>query len=341
MKRFAITLLLGLTACAAFLGVDEMRRSFPHRAHVTSGVGCPECHAGISVAADDGPLHLPNDASCVACHREPHDARPCLGCHGDSVGPQLIATRQHLRFSHVAHSQNKIVDCMRCHEGVATEGRPLLPKMASCLECHVDGMRPERCADCHLDLVDESVRPESHLTHGLDYLQRHGADAGARRELCRTCHVEADCARCHGVSTPSPSFARALGTPLSAKIHAAGFVARHGLEARAQPGTCATCHQPETCQSCHTSKAIAAQGVISRGPHPENWVGALGENRHGAAARLDPLGCASCHGGAGEALCVGCHKVGGVGGSIHPLGWSSQKRTSELPCRLCHLPGAR
>jgi len=46
--------------------------------------------------------------------------------------------------------------------------------------------------------------------------------------------------------------------------------------------------------------------------------------------------CASCHGGAGEALCVDCHRVGGIGGSIHPSNFSSDRNLTELPCRLCH-----
>jgi hypothetical protein len=69
-------------------------------------------------------------------------------------------------------------------------------------------------------------------------------------------------------------------------------------------------------------------------------VGALGtSNEHGRAARRDPASCASCHGGAGEMLCVGCHRVGGIGGNPHPPGWSSRQSLTDMPCRLCHTPG--
>lgn len=47
--------------------------------------------------------------------------------------------------------------------------------------------------------------------------------------------------------------------------------------------------------------------------------------------------CASCHGGAGEMLCVGCHRVGGPGGNPHAPGFSSQMRPAvDRPCVLCH-----
>ena len=75
-------------------------------------------------------------------------------------------------------------------------------------------------------------------------------------------------------------------------------------------------------------------------PHPPGWVGTRGsDNRHGLEARANPVSCASCHGGAGEALCVGCHRVGGPGGNPHPVGFSSHKPLSDLPCRLCHTEG--
>jgi hypothetical protein len=57
------------------------------------------------------------------------------------------------------------------------------------------------------------------------------------------------------------------------------------------------------------------------------------------SARIDPASCASCHGGAGEQLCVNCHKVGGPGGNIHGPGFSSIKsKTRDVPCRQCHVP---
>jgi hypothetical protein len=58
---------------------------------------------------------------------------------------------------------------------------------------------------------------------------------------------------------------------------------------------------------------------------------------HGVQARLDPFSCASCHGGAGEQLCVDCHRVGGPGGNPHGRGFTSNKdKILDVPCRFCH-----
>jgi hypothetical protein len=88
--------------------------------------------------------------------------------------------------------------------------------------------------------------------------------------------------------------------------------------------------------------SLGVAGESRRSPHPPGWVGpAPGDNAHGREARRDPTACASCHDGAGQRLCVGCHQVGGVGGNPHPPGWSSRVSLSAMPCRLCHPIGSR
>ena len=155
------------------------------------------------------------------------------------------------------------------------------------------------------------------------------------------CHDERACAGCHGASVPALPSRLAFDDPLRAAVHRAGFRSRHADEARGQPGLCTTCHRVESCTDCHAAEGVAARaagGAPTGSPHPAGWVG-LGPagNEHGRAARRDPLACASCHGGAGEMLCVGCHRVGGIGGNPHPPGWSSRlDERADLPCRLCH-----
>jgi hypothetical protein len=129
----------------------------------------------------------------------------------------------------------------------------------------------------------------------------------------------------------------AFDDPLRAGVHRAGFEARHSLEARTQPGLCTTCHTDDFCENCHAQKKVdVASGGPS--PHPVGWVGLRGEeNEHGPAAWRDPSVCAACHGGAGEQLCVGCHRVGGIGGNPHRPGWSSKQRpTAGAACVGCH-----
>jgi hypothetical protein len=164
--------------------------------------------------------------------------------------------------------------------------------------------------------------------------------AAAARDLCATCHSERFCDGCHGKTVPALPTWLSFDTPSLSGLHRAGFRSRHAEEARAQPGLCATCHTEQSCRDCHERLHVASGG--SRGnPHPAGWLSSNG-GEHGLAARIDPGSCASCHGGAGEALCIGCHRVGGPGGNPHGPGFSSRKdKNRDVPCRSCHAIGAR
>jgi hypothetical protein len=344
MRRAALVVLAlaaGL-ACARILGFKKAGpRPFEHRAHVLQGVSCPTCHVGVATSGDDSPLHLPDTKTCVSCHTQPHDARECGSCHGSPWTRNAAAeARVHLRFSHAEHVPELSGNCARCHVDVAAEGATLRPRMATCLACHehAEEFQPENCAACHVDLAAEGIPPRSHLVHDGNFAREHGERAASNRDLCATCHSEKFCGGCHGATVPALPAMRAFDDPTAASVHRAGFRSRHAEEARAQPGLCATCHGQRACVACHDEEGIGAAAAQGVSPHPGTWVGVGTPNDHGPAARRDPLACASCHGGAGEALCVGCHRVGGVGGSPHPAGFSSQlSRGRDMPCRMCHL----
>jgi hypothetical protein len=338
----ALAACIALVACAGVLGLRrDAREAFPHRAHVLAGVTCTRCHAGL--ARDDGPLHLPDTAACVTCHAKPHDARPCLDCHAaPGALDELADARAHLVFDHAKHAGATSGDCMRCHVGVAEGDAHLRPPMVTCFRCHDhDAARDaRRCDACHKNLEDARTLPETHLAHDGDWLREHGTRAASSGELCASCHRERFCADCHGKTVPVLPAAQHFADPFSPTIHRAGFAARHALEARAQPGACATCHAPARCEGCHQAQGVAGDG--RRSPHPPGWVGpTAADNAHGREARRDPSACASCHDGAGQALCVSCHRVGGVGGDPHPPGWSSRLPATAMPCRMCHPIGSR
>jgi hypothetical protein len=333
---------LALAACAGILGLARGGpQAFPHRKHAAAGVTCTQCHPGVDT--DPSALHLPDDAACAGCHQKPHDARPCLGCHAaPNAIAELADARAHLVFDHARHAAPSRGNCMRCHVGIADGDDHLRPPMATCFRCHDhDAARDaRRCEACHRDLEDTSTLPQSHLAHDGDWLREHGARAAASGDLCQSCHREQFCAECHGKTAPVLPATRRFADPFAPSVHRAGFAARHALEARAEPGACTTCHSADRCAACHVSRGVAGEG--RRSPHPPGWLGlAAADNEHGRQARRDPAGCAGCHDGAGQALCVGCHKVGGVGGSPHPAGWSSRLPLTGLPCRMCHPIGAR
>jgi hypothetical protein len=333
VKRAIVAAVSVLVACAGVLGLRKDRPDgFAHRAHVVAGVSCTSCHPNIT---DGKALHLPDDTTCLTCHQKPHDTRACSGCHSSPLAiAQLLEAKDHLKFDHATHAGPSKNNCVRCHDGVATGDR-LRPAMAACFKCHDDDAERDgrRCDACHVNLSDERTLPATHLAHDGDWLRDHGTRAASSGELCESCHKQSFCASCHGQTVPALPSQLSLGDPFRASVHRAGFVARHSLEARSDPGACTTCHTPERCASCHTAKSIAGE----RNPHPANWVGlAASDNLHGREARRDPVSCAGCHGGAGEALCVSCHRVGGVGGNPHPAGFSSRQPMSAMPCRMCH-----
>ena len=253
--------------------------------------------------------------------------------------------REHLRFEHAKHDPVVHGDCVRCHSAVA-ESRPqtLLPKMATCFGCHEhqESWNSRSCDSCHVDLAAEDTPPAGHLVHDGDWIREHGVRAGSERDLCSSCHSERSCAKCHGVGmVPTLPAKMAFDDVPLAGLHRAGFRSRHALEARADPGLCTTCHSESSCVECHTASNVSPERT-TRSPHRVGWVSTgRGGGEHGVQARIDPMSCAGCHGGAGEQLCVGCHSVGGPGGSPHGPGFTSTKaKTHDLPCRLCHGTGS-
>jgi hypothetical protein len=332
--------------CASVLGIRREPPSHPfeHRAHALKGINCVECHAGVQTADRADPLHMPGDSVCVRCHQKPHDTRACQMCHGETyVRDAVDLARSHLRFGHAKHMQASQGDCVRCHVEV-TEERPetVLPKMASCFGCHQhrDQWALRDCDGCHVELAGEGTLPDDHLVHDGDWLREHGTRAASARDLCASCHTERQCASCHGEGTvPALPAKLAFNDVSLSGLHRAGFAARHAEEARADPGLCTTCHTESSCIDCHTRQNVGGASATARNPHPPGWLTPSGGD-HGPQARIDPTSCAGCHGGAGEQLCVGCHRVGGPGGNPHGPGFSSRKDLHhDLPCRECHGVG--
>lgn len=333
-----------LGACAGLLGIKprEVQHPFEHRKHSTQGVSCVTCHEGITRAGDLGPLHLPDAAKCVSCHASPHDKADCLGCHGTAHNrAEAALAREHLRFSHDKHLTPLGGQCVPCHAAAGkTDQTTLRPPMAQCFTCHThkDQWQSRDCEACHVDLPRELAQPSSHVVHDGDFVREHGVRAASSRDLCASCHAESRCASCHGVTTAALPWKLSFDKPSLSGLHRAGFLQRHADESRANPGLCSSCHGDGTfCSSCHGKRRVGGEGPF-KGPHPASWVTARGGD-HGREARIDPGACAACHGGRGEALCVGCHRVGGPGRNPHGRGFSSTlDKMKDDPCRQCHAP---
>lgn len=343
-RTLFLVMALMLAACAGVLGIrpKSAEHPFEHRAHSIKGISCTQCHAGIAQAGETGELHLPAQGTCVSCHAKPHDQRTCTDCHGQSharEGNRLA--REHLRFAHDRHLGRLGNQCVPCHAAAGTTDQASMrPTMAQCFGCHAhkDQWHTRDCQACHVDLPRELSKPSSHVVHEGDFIREHGVRAAASRDLCASCHAEPFCASCHGVTTPALPWRFEIDKPGLTGLHRAGFRQRHAEEAQASPGLCSSCHAEERfCLDCHAKRNVGASAAAGS-PHPAGWVRARG-GEHGRAARMDPARCASCHGGAGETLCVGCHRVGGPGGNPHgPAFASALDKNRDVPCKQCHGP---
>jgi hypothetical protein len=342
MRTAQLALVVGVAACAGLLGVrPRTEQVFPHRAHVLKGVACVQCHTTTAKSDATGPAVLPAASSCLPCHAKPHDNNPCGDCHGRHEDRLAVAAaKQHLRFSHADHKATTAGNCIRCHEAVGSSDGPLRPSMATCLSCHEHRVAwdSRACTPCHVNMEAEGTRPASHVVHGEDFMTRHGMAATSSRDLCSSCHAESECAGCHGANVPALPSTLHFEDVSRPDMHAAGFMARHSIEAKLDPALCTTCHRDQSyCRDCHERRGLLSVSPEHGSPHPAGWVGTGGGGSpHGSAARMNPVSCASCHGGAGESLCVGCHRVGGAGGNPHPPGFHSSKPMHDLPCRMCH-----
>ena len=345
--RFTLLLLFVLAvaaACGRVLGIKPPDvKPFPHTAHTDKGINCRECHGGVGASTREEASHIPGTAVCVRCHTKPHDARDCQNCHGlGYVRENVQADIANLKFNHRPHVEREHGQCIRCHRGILDNSDHVRPSMAVCLSCHEhqDDFATRSCDRCHENIRDEHVMPSSHVVHEGDWLREHGDRAASERDLCTTCHAERFCASCHGKTVPALPEKQAFDDPLRAGVHRAGFISRHPLEAKAQPGICTTCHTSDTCENCHTKNGVSPRSGAAS-PHPPGWLGLRGEsNDHGRAAWQDPTECAGCHSGAGEKMCVGCHKVGGHGRQPAPARVDEQQEAAlRRAVPACHGEG--
>lgn len=342
---------LGALTCAACagllagvgptLGGDRLR--FSHARHATAKVECIVCHEGVYDATDLGTRHLPREATCLGCHREEKQEGRCATCHADVAAIQPRPPPDpHLTFGHARHLELVNEDCSRCHTSLPEPGAPHEPPtMASCLSCHEHQEEYDRgtCGTCHEDLWARPLRPVSPFTHDGGFLRGHASAARSKSAACSQCHDQTFCSDCHARTTPILPQLRHSERVDRLFLHRDDFVARHALEANADPASCARCHTVRSCEGCHDARNLAPGGTNPRNPHPAGWVFPGGVAFHGDSARRDIGSCAACHDRGGLADCVDCHRSGGIGGNPHPPEFLSRHpnvdRTNPV-CLGCH-----
>lgn len=259
---------------------------FSHRAHVSDGMACTDCHdvssTRLATRAD-----LPTMRDCLRCHASPAlgltDAptptapSTCETCH--LTDPDGVLTTRFAAgwmnpprwMAGMHHDHEWLVR----HRWVGADAGPL------CAECH----RESDCADCH----DGRIRPLS--VHPGDFLTTHPVMARRDEPRCSSCHTVAQfCTECHarlGISPIASPDVRAVARfhpPSAVWIRGPNL---HGVEATRSMTSCASCHAEDDCVTCHGAPGIGA-GVS---PHPAGFV-----LHCRSALETNARACVTCHG---------------------------------------------
>lgn len=351
MKRAPLLLLLAVAACArvgAPAGqrpkeADDIRIS--HAAHAKANVPCLACHEEIYDAKTLEGRFLPPESKCLECHKDKKAQGNCGFCHRDPSAPGTYAAKvPSLRLSHAEHIDRVKEDCARCHLKLPelTRAESTVPPMSTCTNCHEHQaeLDSSKCNGCHVDLRRFPLRPVSLFSHQGNFVRQHGPAARASAEGCAQCHDQTFCADCHARTLPLPVEIKFPERVTADFIHRADYLSRHAVEARADSALCSRCHGQSFCESCHTAQNLTPAATNPRNPHPPGFA-FPGPNGHGPAARRDIASCASCHDQGAKSNCVDCHRVGGVGGNPHPMGWTNKHPRDEIDrnpmCLSCHL----
>ncbi len=340
MKRVLLLWLLLLAAAIAAACVEREPARFPHQAHLeTPGCrgDCLSCNTCHTPSAQGRQSKLPPVSVCTGCHRR--DAAQATSVL--KVTPRRPSGS--IIFDHTQHLAMPSIQgqCVGCHAGVVEPDRPPIPTMSQCFTCHEHAQQWQRaeCTPCHDQRDLRTSLPRTFLRHDENFARRHATPATTQKQLCQSCHTQADCDGCHD-TVQGLSIERRMPERIErAFIHRGDFLSVHAIEARAEPAKCQRCHEASSCEGCHTARGVSGGLINPRNPHPLEWVRANPQalNFHGRAARRDILACAACHDQGPATNCIRCHRVGGYGGNPHPNGrWPTSGGIDQPMCGYCH-----
>jgi hypothetical protein len=349
-STFAVLLVLAVAASACgYKPVVEKAPTkrapvlFPHATHVDADVPCSACH-NLSKATRLDPavrhVKLPAQVTKLA---------PCADCHDTELKQKKLSARTdrafRVSFNHADHLP-RVKDCRQCHARLPEPGDDELPipSMAACTGCHYHQKEfaEAKCRPCHVDLKD--LRPETAFRHDGNWLAAHGSLARPSAESCAACHDQTYCASCHAPATTAARLETIFPERVEASyIHRGDYVARHMVDAGANPASCRSCHGTPFCDACHKANGFSAGTVGAKVrplSHSAGWVNAVDGGAHKREARRDISACAACHDQRGpQNTCTACHSAGS-GRNPHPKSFLDQHKLSDVSkntmCKDCH-----
>lgn len=368
-----------LPAVALAAVVDDADRSFAiyprqviplgfdHQQHLDLEMKCISCH-DVDSSRRAAERNIPGHPVCEGCHEieaaaageETDPPSACSVCHpgfdasAAKRPPAVEMPTPNLTFDHRLHLDRGMA-CGECHGDLRKVGlatRAQLPKMETCLGCHVQGGKASgECSTCHFTrgggvlaqvmpggarLIPEIGNPFG-VAHGPRYEREHGPDAVNQRAICARCHTETECLACHD------------GTFKNLSFHPNDWITLHPVPAKLSSLECSSCHHQQSfCTTCHERAGLSqsAAGLQPTGDlrfHPEGWADLGPGPRHHAYWASRNIGtCVSCH---REEDCIACHATPQRGGSTlglnpHPPGFAAQAtavcRKNPRVCVKCH-----
>jgi hypothetical protein len=269
---------------------------FDHAKHMSAGLECATCHAGVEKATKAPSDGLPSMALCTDCHKEREVKDDCNVCHSqvqvlrpkdhiaDWISDHSIPARSDARSCETCHRQSY---CSECHDGAALglavrnkEGAP------------ADRIGPMASAHEGNDLLILQ------RVHDLNYRWTHGSDVRAKTLDCAVCHeTQTFCNACHNPENDANRLRPVWHDMANFEFYTHADFARRDIE------VCAACHEQSgaepTCMKCH--KTI-------RSPHPDGFMkdnkgswhddpNAMCFVCHDNGSRTPGVGfCGKCHG---------------------------------------------
>jgi hypothetical protein len=349
-RTFALALVLSLAAaCGRKPAVEtapgkvQAPVTFPHATHVDADVACSACHdLSKATRLDPGVRHVKLPAQITK-------TPPCADCHDTEPKQKKVPPRPgrafRLTFNHAAHLA-RTKDCKQCHTKLPEPDSNELPSppMAACTGCHhhQEEFAQARCMPCHVDL--KGFTPETAFRHEGNWLASHGSFARTSEGTCAACHDQTYCADCHSPATVAGRLENIFPERVErAFIHRGDYVARHMVDAGANPGSCRSCHGTPFCDACHKANGFSAGGPGTRIrplSHATGWANTLDGGTHKREARRDIAACASCHDQRGpQNTCLACHRAS-TGRNPHPKQFLDKHSLGDVArnsmCKECH-----
>ncbi len=160
-----------------------------------------------------------NDSEfCASCHKEDF----CVGCHDGRVRPRSIHPNDYLNM-HAVEARLATQKCASCHQ-----------TQSFCVGCHqragVSMTGPSAVRSAGRFHPAKEVWSDAPRRPG-----HHAIEAQRNLTACVSCHVERDCASCHGAQGIGGGF----------NPHRAGFVSECATQMRRNPRPCFVCHSPD------------------------------------------------------------------------------------------------